>query len=186
MPILGTFMGFFLFSGAALVPPASTSTPITPALPSYAVTLTAYNAVPEQTSDHPFVTASGTYSNPETVAARSQNLASKFPFGTIIEIDSSSVSGGLCGYGIVKPLVGYRVIADTMNARYTDRIDLLFSTTTNYAMADGIENASTVLGVCTTNVRVVGFVNITNPNHLPKTQADLTAIVKGDGGLALK
>ena len=57
-------MGFFLFSGANLAFPLS-------AAPSFTVTLTAYNAVPAQTDSDPFTTASGMYSNPDLVAARS-------------------------------------------------------------------------------------------------------------------
>ena len=174
-------MGFFLLSGAAMVLPAHAGAPSLSALPSYAVTLTAYNAVPDQTDGSPFVTASGTYSNPEVVAARSQNLAKKLPFGTIIEIDGPSASNNSCGYGVVSPIIGYRVIADAMNTRYTDHIDVLFSTESDYAMSDGsVKNASMILGVCSgVTVRVVGFIDITKPSRLPKTQADLATLVKG-------
>jgi 3D (Asp-Asp-Asp) domain-containing protein len=178
--MLSALMGLFLLSGAA--------TAATPALPSYSVALTGYNAVPGQTDDDPFVTASGAYSNPQVVAARSQDLADELPFGTIIEVDGPSTSDGLCGHDIVAPIVGYRVIADTMNARYTNRIDILFSTKSNYIMADGkVKNAANVLGICGgATIRVVGFIDITHPNRLPKTQADLAAIVRGDNSLALK
>lgn len=178
--MLSALMGLFLLSGAA--------TAAVPALPSYSVALTGYNAVPEQTDNDPLVTASGAFSNPEVVAARSQDLANELPFGTIIEVDGPPTSDGLCGHGIVAPIVGYRVIADTMNARYTDRIDILFSTKSNYIMADGkVKNAAKVLGICGgATIRVVGFIDITHPNRLPKTQADLAAIVRGDNSLALK
>ena len=62
MTILGALMGFLLFSAATTAAPAQAAAPT---LPSYPVTLTAYNAVPEQTDSNPFETASGAYSNPE-------------------------------------------------------------------------------------------------------------------------
>ena len=180
MVSLTALMGFFLFTGAQAF--------AMPMMPNYAVTLTAYNAVPSQTDGDPFMTASGTYSNPEIVAARSRDLAEELPFGTIIEVDGASASGNSCGYNKVKPIIGYRVIADTMNARYTDYIDILFSTKSNYSLAGGEKkNASAVLGVCSdVTVRVVGFVDLAHPNHLPKTQTDLASIVKGDNVLAVK
>lgn len=163
-------MGFLLFTGS--------SKPAPVVLPSYAVTLTAYNAVAEQTDGNPLETASGAYSNPEVVAARSQDLREELPFGTIIEIDGSKAAQENCGYDVVAPLIGYRVIADSMNARFTDRIDVLFSTRDNYTMAGGkVKNAGVVLGVCSgVTVRVVGQVDI---NKIPKTQAELARIVTG-------
>jgi 3D (Asp-Asp-Asp) domain-containing protein len=174
-------MGIFLFSGAITAMPASASAPTVPALPEYSVTLTGYNAVPDQTSDHPFVTASGAYSNPEVVAARSRDLADQLPFGTIIEIKSPPDSQDDCGYNVVAPIIGYRVIADTMNARYADRIDVLFSTKSNYIMADGdTKNASAILGVCdSVAIQVVGHIDLAHSDQLPKTQAELAAIVNG-------
>ena len=173
-------MGFLLFpGGGAIALPAGVMASKTPALPGYAVTLTAYNAVAAQTDNDPSVTASGAVSNPEVVAARSRDLADELPFGTVIEIDGASASGA-CGYDIVRPIIGYRVIADTMNARYTNRIDVLFSTKSNYTLAGGnVKNAGTVLGICDgITVRVVGHIDI---NHVPKTQTELAAIVGGPG-----
>jgi len=180
-------MGFFLLSGAVSALPAQAGAPTLPPLPSYAVTLTAYNAVPEQTDDDPFVTASGAYSNPEVVAARSRDLAADLPFGTIIEIIGPSDPDNSCGFHIVEPIIGYRIIADTMNARYTDRIDILFSTNSNYRMADGrTKNAGNVLGICKgATVRVVGHVDITRPGRLPDTQEELAMLVNGGPALAL-
>ena len=183
---LTALMGFLLFSGL----PAGKPAPTTPELPNYAVTLTAYNAVPEQTDGDPFITASGSYSNSEVVAARSRDLADELPFGTIIEISGPTAPNNNCGYSIVAPIVGYRVIADTMNARYTDRIDILFHTESNYTMKGGkVKNAGTVLGICSgASIRVVGYVDITYPSRLPKTQKELIAIVNGDtsSSLAIK
>ena len=176
-------MGFFFLSSAIAALPAHANAPTVLTPPSQTVTLTAYNAVPAQTDSNPLVTASGAYSNPEVVAARSRDLARELPFGTIIEIRGPSSSGDTCGYDIVAPIIGYRVIADTMNARYTDRIDVLFNTKSNYIMPDGsVKNAATILGVCGgTSIRVVGHVDM---QAIPKTQAELAAIVLG-GGLAL-
>jgi 3D (Asp-Asp-Asp) domain-containing protein len=173
-------MGFFFLSGAAMATPAPASVPPEPT-PSYSVTLTAYNAVEEQTDSNPFETASGAYSNPEIVAARSQDLAKELPFGTIIEIDGSEAENNSCGYSVVKPIIGYRVIADTMNARYTDRIDVLFDTEANYQMADGkTKNAGMILGICKgVTVRVVGFMNLNKTSRIPKTQSELVALVNG-------
>ena len=180
-------MGFLLFSSGAMALPAHAMAPKGNAalLPSYAVTLTAYNAVPAQTDSDPLVTASGAYSNPEVVAARSRNLADELPFGTIIEIDGSNASKESCGYSIVAPIIGYRVIADTMNARFTDRIDVLFSTKSNYTLTGGnVKNAGQVLGICGgITVRVVGRIDI---DRIPKTQSELAALVVGTGSLALK
>ena len=177
-------MGFLLLSGGAPTLPAPAAAPT---LPGYAVTLTAYNAVPGQTDDSPFETASGAYSNPEVVAARSQDLAGKLPFGTIIELDGTDISSeGTCGFSVVKHRIGYRVIADTMNARYTDRIDILLDTEASYATTDkGMKNAAQILGICKgTAIRVVGHVDI---NHIPKTQAELKKIVESNPkALALK
>ncbi len=174
-------MGFSLLFGSASLPTGSAAAaqPAAVVNPGYAVTVTAYNAVPGQTDDTPFETASGAYSNPEVVAARSGNLAEKMPFGTIIELDSSTVSSdGTCGIRAVERRIGYRVIADTMSSRFTDRIDVLFDTEANHARADGtVINAAHVLGVCDgVTARVVGHVDL---RHMPKTQAELAALVDG-------
>ena len=175
-------MGLFLFSGAT----PALSAPAAP-LPSYVVTLTAYNAVPAQTDDDPLITASGAFSNPEIVAARSRDLADELPFGTIIEIKGSSEFDNSCGYKVVAPLIGYRVIADTMNAKYTNYIDVLFSTKSNYIVANGsTKNASTILGNCDgVSVSVIGHIDLAH-SHMPKTQAELVALVKkGTAPLAI-
>ena len=186
MTILGALMGFLLLSGALSALPTEASAPT---LPSHTVTLTAYNAVPEQTDGDPFTTASGAYSNPEVVAARSRDLAGELPFGTIIEVVGVATPNTTCGYRVVAPLIGYRVIADTMNARYTARIDILFSTNSNFRTRSGATiNAGTILGICNgVSIRVVGYVDITRPGNLPDSQEELAALVKGTGpALALK
>lgn len=147
-------------------------------VPSYSVTLTAYNAVEGQTDSDPLVTASGAYSNPEVVAARSVNLKNDLPFGTIIELDGPTDAQNTCGYSAVKGLIGYRVIADAMNPRYTDRIDVLFDTKSNFVRPNGTSmNAGNILGICKgVTIRVVGKINI---NQMPKTQAELVTLVTG-------
>lgn len=175
---LTALAGFLLFSGGPIAMPANLASPKEPTSPMYTVTLTAYNAVPEQTDNDPLITASGAFSNPEIIAARSADLADELPFGTIIEISGPSASNNSCGYGIVEPIVGYRVIADSMNSRYTNRIDILFHTKSNYKMADGkTKNAGAVLGICSgASIRVVGHLRT---NRLPKTQEELIDIVNG-------
>ncbi|MDO8566820.1 MAG: hypothetical protein Q7R58_01560 [bacterium] len=182
-------MGFLLLSGAMSISPSPALAPRALALPLHVVTLTAYNAVPEQTDNDPLVTASGAFSNPEIVAARSRDLAGELPFGTIIEIAGPSAPHNSCGYGIVAPIIGYRIIADTMNARYTNRIDILFDTESNYALANGnVRNAGTILGICSgASVRVVGHVDMKKLGRLPKTQKELAALINGNENiLALK
>lgn len=193
MPILGALMGFSLLFGSAAfplrnAPEPKTIAPATPVVPTYTVALTAYNAVPEQTDDTPFETASGAFSNPEVVAARTGDLADKLPFGTIIEIDgSNTTSGNDCGYSMVQKHIGYRVIEDGMNARLTNRVDVLFNTDINYTNKNtgAVRNAADVLGICkNVTIKVVGYVDI---NHIPKTQAALAALVTGSNkDLALK
>lgn len=186
MPLLGALMGFSLLLGTASFPigmnavsQTGTTTVAVPPIPSYPVTLTGYNAVVGQTDDDPSETASGAFSNPEVVMARSQDLAEELPFGTIVSIEGSASSSpdGWCGYSTVASSIGYRVIADTMNIKFKNRVDVLFDTKTKYKTADrGFVNAARVLGLCKgMTARVVGFVDI---NHIPKTQAELKTIVK--------
>lgn len=171
-------MGFLLLSGG---------TPAAAPVPNYTVMVTAYNAVPGQTDDSPYETASGAYSNPEVVAARSRDLAESLPFGTIIAFDGSDITAeNTCGYNAVAHTIGYRVIEDSMNPRYTSRIDVLFDTKHNYIRPDGrTMNAANILGICkNVRIRVVGHVDI---NHIPQTQKALAALVRGNSGtIAIK
>lgn len=191
MYIFGALMGFSLLFGATTLPFGRVVEPLSPAVasraePDHIVTLTAYNAVSAQTDSDPLITASGAYSNPEVVIARSVDLAKALPFGTIVELDGSAISqDNTCGYHIIEPLVGYRVVADSMNARYTSRVDLLFNVQEEYVKPSGkTMNAAKVLGVCNgVGIRVVGYVDI---NKIPKTQAELARLVKNGEYLALK
>lgn len=188
MPIMGGLMAFLLLTGTGLGSlPAHANAPV-PVEPSYSVTMTAYNAVPEQTDDNPLETASGLYANPETVAARSRDLADTLPFGTIIEVIGAPKDTDSCGYAPVAKHIGYRIVADTMNARYSDRIDVLLSEDTTVPTSLGEKNATRYLGVCTNVViRVVGHVDMSHPSRIPATQKDLASFVHGTSGdLAVK
>src|SRR3989344_6389303 len=196
MPILGALMGLFLLAGTAGTPgpvraPLVLAAPAPVVAPSasYTLTLTGYNAVPEQTDDTPFVTASGAYTNPEVVAARSQDLRAELPFGTIIAIDGpASDNNGGCNYDSVSRHIGYRVIADTMHIRMKRRVDVLFGVRDRYLLASGrTMNAASLLGACPgTSVRWFGLVDIKNPANLPKSQAELAALVERSSSLAFK
>jgi 3D (Asp-Asp-Asp) domain-containing protein len=153
--------------------------------PKLSVTLTSYNAVAEQTSSTPWITASGAHSNPQVVAARSRDLAKKLPFGTIIAVlgPSSSDNGPYCGYDSVEHLIGYRVIADTMNARMHNKIDVMLDATDTVPLNGRDTNPSVALGACTgVKILVVGHVDT---NHIPKTQSELAQVVTNSHHLAL-
>ena len=176
-------MGFLLLSTSGMSQAGITNQPVVPVGPSLEVAMTAYNAVPGQTDEDPFTTASGAYSNPEVVAARSQDLKEELPFGTIIEIDGPAEDQHSCGYDVVSPVIGYRVIADTMNKKFTNRIDVLLGTDTNITLANGRKmNASKVMGVCHgVTVRVVGHIDPKRMTKMPKTQTELAMLVTGSG-----
>ena len=174
-------MGFLAFSGAITGMPAQADARVAQEQPTYSVAMTGYNAVPGQTDEDPFTTASGAFSNPEVVAARSRDLADKLPFGTIIEIDGPASAQKNCGFDVVSGVIGYRVIADSMNKRFTDRVDVLFPN------GSSKHNPAVVFGVCKdVTIRVVGHVDLKNPANLPKSQSALAALVYSSGGLALK
>ncbi len=154
-------------------------------LATYKVTLTSYNAVPSQTSATPWLTASGAHTNPEVIAARSWGLAKQLPFGTIIEVDgpTSANDGPYCGYDSVSHLIGYRVIADTTNARFiAPRIDIQLDQNDKVNFGGRYINPSVALGACTgVQIKVVGYVD---PAHIPQTQAGLAALVHNSQNLA--
>jgi len=183
-------MGLVLFSSTLVgdIAPAKAPEAARPVAPGMLVAMTAYNAVPEQTDGDPMITASGAYSNPEIIAARSRDLKDELPFGTIIEIEGPDSDQNNCGYDVVSPILGYRVIADTMHQRFTKRVDVLFSTRANYILNNGrTVNASHILGVCEgVKIRVVGHLDPKRMHDLPDTQAELAAFVAGvDNTVAL-
>lgn len=143
-------------------------------LPTYTVSMTGYNAVPGQTDDNPEVTASGAYSDPDVIAARSVDLADELPFGTVIEIDAATSTPN-CGYGTVADQIGLRVIGDSMNARMHNKIDLLFDQSDVVRVGGKLINPARAFGACKDMViRVVGQVDI---RHMPKTQDELRVAI---------
>jgi 3D (Asp-Asp-Asp) domain-containing protein len=144
---------------------------------SYKVALTAYNAVPEQTDGNPFVTASGAASNPSVVMARSVDLAGKLPFGTIVKIERTAKDTPSCNYSAVDHLIGYRVIADSMNTRISNTVDVLLDQTDTVTVGAKEMNPSRALGYCSeVTVSVVGHINT---KDIPDTQSGLVRVVEG-------
>jgi 3D (Asp-Asp-Asp) domain-containing protein len=141
----------------------------------FTVKLTAYNAVPSQTDGNPFVTASGSFSNPEVVAARSGDLAKDLPFGTIIAITRSGADTPSCNYGKVQQQIGYRVIADAMNPRITNTVDVLLDQNDTVTLGGKEVNPGKALGICgKVTIRVVGHIAV---KDIPDTQDELAAYV---------
>jgi 3D (Asp-Asp-Asp) domain-containing protein len=146
--------------------------------------LTAYNAVPSQTDNNPFWTASGAFSNPEVVAARSGDLASKLPYGTVIELDRAYADTPSCGYNKVESQIGYRVIADAMNARITNTVDILLDQDKTVSVNGRQINPGRALGMCgTVTIRVIGKINV---KDIPSTQAELARMVDASSQLAVR
>ncbi|HEX7651721.1 MAG TPA: hypothetical protein VF439_03340 [Candidatus Paceibacterota bacterium] len=137
--------------------------------------MTAYNAVPGQTDSDPTTTASGAYSNPEIVAARSQDLASELPYGTVIRVEAATTTPN-CGYNAVAGQVGYRVIADAMNARMKNRIDILLNQDQTVNVGGKQLNPSRALGLCKgVSISVVGHIDV---NDMPQTQDELLKMLE--------
>jgi 3D (Asp-Asp-Asp) domain-containing protein len=133
--------------------------------------MTAYNAVPEQTDSSPGLTASGAFSDPDIVAARSADLADELPFGTVIMITYAATSTPNCGIGLVDDQIGLRVIADSMHPRKRNQIDLLFDQTDKVKVGGKLINPARALGVCKdVMISVVGHIDI---KHMPKNQMAL-------------
>lgn len=193
-------MGFFAFSGAPEAPVQAASTEIaeqsvdnttitlktsaaitrtsTDDAETFSVLMTSYNAVPEQTDANPFVTASGARTNPEVIAARSVDLAGAMPFGTIIEISRAAEDTERCRFAAVEPLIGYRVVADSMHSRKRNQIDVLLDAKDTVAVHGRETNPSIALGMCSgVSVRVVGRIKVAD---IPETQDELRLMVEGD------
>ncbi len=192
-------MGLIAFSGTATAPVSAPTTAIESeteasnatialndaavisrpkALTELSVLMTSYNAVPEQTDGNPHVTASGAWTNPEVIAARSVDLAGDLPFGTVVAIERSAVDSENCHYGLVEPLIGYRVIADSMHSRKRDQVDILLDAADTVLVHGKETNPSLALGMCSgVTVRVVGKIKV---SEIPATQEELRKIVEGD------
>ncbi len=175
--------GFFIMSGAQAASAPDAPAPVI--LPSYTVSMTSYNAVPWQTDGDPMTTASGLRSNPEIIAARSQDLKSELPFGTVIAIEAPAVDTNNCRVNAVNHLIGYRVIGDVMNARMHNKVDVLLDQNDTVPVKGIPTNPARVLGVCTgVNIHVVGYMKLAD---VPKTQAELAQMVEQSNKLlALK
>jgi len=165
--------GFFVLSGLGGTPvlaSANEQASQEPAYPAYSVSMTAYNAVPAQTDSDPSVTASGAFSDPDVVAARSVDLADELPFGTVIAV-SAATSSPNCGISVVGADIGLRVVADSMHPRKRNQIDILFSSDETVRVGKKEVNKAVAFGVCKdVTVTVVGHIDV---NHMPKTQAEL-------------
>jgi 3D (Asp-Asp-Asp) domain-containing protein len=166
--------GLFLLSTSGLG--ATTTAPVVEDSPTFTVSMTGYNAVPEQTDGDPYTTASGAYSNPEVVAARSVDLREKLPFGTVIEIVAhNDPKNPNCGFSAVEEHLGLRVIADSMHPRKRNQIDVLLPAEKSVRAAGRWVNPAVALGVCKNiEIRVVGKVAI---KDIPKTQQGLRLAV---------
>jgi 3D (Asp-Asp-Asp) domain-containing protein len=166
-------IGLLSYSGAGIAS-ADTQQAIAPQAPTYksiSVSMTGYNAVAEQTDGDPYTTASGAYSDPDVVAARSVDLADQLPYGTVIEVDTTSSTSASCGLSNVADSVGYRVIADSMHPRKRNQIDLLFHNDDSVRIGGKSVNAAIALGVCkSVSIHVIGQVDI---KHMPKNQQEL-------------
>lgn len=144
---------------------------------TYTVKLTGYNAVPEQTNEDPFTTASGLYSNTEIIVAKSRDL--DLPFGTVIQIhtENRKLTGG-CGVEVVSDLIGYRVIGDVTHARKSMQIDVLLDHTKPVPLNGKLLNPSIILGVCDgVEIEVVGKIH--DLKNVPKTQKELAKLIEG-------
>ena len=171
-------MGAFVLTGlgGTSLAVASTTSPIeVPTNPSYTVSLTGYNPVVDQTDSDPTITASGAYSNPEVIVARSKDLADELPFGTIVSISPTTSTSPNCGLNAVSDYVGLRVVADSMHPRKRHQIDIMFDEHATVRVGGKAMNPARVLGVCKdVTITVVGFVDI---NNIPSNQTELRALV---------
>ncbi len=141
---------------------------------TYQVRMTAYNAVAAQTDGDPTVTASGVSSNPEVIAARSQDLGQELPFGTVVLITREGKDTPGCNFHAIESQVGYRVIADTMNARFAKRIDVELDMDNKVKIDGHSMNPAAALGLCNAvKVKVVGHIPL---SRIPDTQAGLARL----------
>ena len=137
------------------------------------IRLTGYNAVIEQTDSDPNTTASGAKSNPETIVARSRDMAETLPYGTIISLEAPKDDKS-CGFKEVEHLIGYRVVADTMHERKRRQMDIMFDMADVVSLGGKPKNPAVVVGICDVTVRIVGKIAI---KDIPKTQAELAMFV---------
>jgi hypothetical protein len=99
----------------------------------------------------------------------------------VIAIEAATSSPD-CGYDKVGQLIGLRVIADTMNAKEHNKVDILLPQKTTNANGK-TENPAVILGVCKdVTIQVVGHVDIAS---IPGTQAELADALQSSGELAV-
>lgn len=185
--ITTALVGFFVYTGGATTTLPTTWATMkadpTPSYPTLQVAMTGYNAVPEQTDSDPYTTASGAYSDPDIIAARSRDLADELPFGTVIQVVPSASSTRNCGVNLVNDMIGLRVIGDTMNARFSQKIDILFDTADMVKVGGKQVNAARALGNCKNiTIQVVGRVD---PRKMPKNQIELRIALGAESTLAV-
>jgi len=143
---------------------------------TYTVKLTGYNALEAQTDADPFTTASGLYSNPEIIVAKSRDL--DLPFGTVVRVNSENRKHtGSCGVEVVSDSIGYRVIGDVTHARKSMQIDVLLDHTKPVDLNGKLLNPSIILGICEgVELEVVGHIDLAN---VPSTQKELIQLIEG-------
>ncbi len=171
--------GLFAYTGLTGIPIEETPTVaaeglIEPTYKTFTVAMTGYNAVPGQTDDTPEHTSIGAYTNPDIIAARSQDMADELPYGTVIAITAASSTPN-CGLSLVTEQIGLRVIADAMNARMRNKVDILFDANKTVRAKGRQMNPALVFGICKkVQIAVVGRIDT---KKMPKTQAELAVAV---------
>ena len=164
----------FVPVASALATEPVEETPAQPIYPTYSVSMTAYNAVPGQTDSTPDRTSIGAYTNPDIIAARSVDLADELPYGTVIEIVPVSTSTPFdhkCGREVVEHQIGLRVIADSMNSRMRNKVDLLMDMQDKVKVNGKAINPARAFGLCkNVEIKVVGRIDT---KKMPKTQDEL-------------
>ena len=110
--------------------------PLAEQKPSVEVTVTMYNAVASQCDSDPLVTAGMFKINPEKASAQkfvalSRNLLARW--GGVFEYGQKILIEGTNGQD------GVYTIADAMNKRYVDRVDILETKGTKFYKYEGIK-----------------------------------------------
>lgn len=164
----------FIPVASALAVDSAEETPSEPTYPTLTVKMTAYNAVPGQTDSTPTRTSIGAYTNPDIIAARSKDLADELPYGTVIEVvpaTSTSPRDPNCGREYVHDQIGLRVIADAMNPRIKNTIDILMDHKDLVTVRGKKRNPAKALGMCkNVTIKIVGKIDT---KKMPKTQDEL-------------
>jgi hypothetical protein len=84
----------------------------------------------------------------------------------------------------VEPQIGYRVIADAMNPRISNTVDVLLDQDKTVPVNGRLINPGRALGVCgAVTIRVIGHMSV---KDIPSTQAELKQMVEGNAQLAMR